>query len=68
MRDEIRERCTKQKKKNKKISFTPCGLKKKIGKEEGEQGMCPEEMSYLTVKLSILHALGALLGEDVNND
>lgn len=36
MRDEIRERCTKQKKKNKKISFTPCGLKKKIEKEEGE--------------------------------
>lgn len=30
--------------------------------------MCPEEMSYLTVKLSILHALEALLGEDVNND
>lgn len=61
MRDEIRER-------KKKISFTPCGLKKKIGRGEGEEGMCPEEMSYLTVKLSILHTLGALLCEDANND
>lgn len=57
----------REKEDNKK-DLTLCGLGKRNGRGKGEKGLWPGEMSCLTAKLPLPAALGALLGEDINND